>query len=191
MSLRIPLSVVRISASSARGRVRYPHRNRQLIPEELVLRRWRDRSTEDSATARGVRFDGCRLPPGTWRLVHNWFQNGLSIDDVGDPAALAKHAERTRNNAERLRAPQVGELAAMLTFLKKRRVLDVVIDRPRDARNPGIPDLFLYCVDRNGNVHDGRFVEVKRNMRKKARGRVSDAQKEELAFLKELGLAAQ
>jgi hypothetical protein len=48
-----------------------------------------------------------------------------------------------------------------------------------------LPDLFLYRVARSGRVERGHFVEVKR-----PRERVSQAQKEEIAFLQELGLSA-
>jgi len=86
----------------------------------------------------------------------------------------------------------VSKFAALLSFLEHKGVLRDVVDRPRSLDNPGLPDLFLYRVDQKGRVHGGRFVEVKRwDRRRRARERVSVAQKEELAFLTQLGLSAQ
>jgi hypothetical protein len=193
MSLRIPLTVTRWSPSGRPDRVRYCYGTLALIPEELVLRRWRDRSREPSATARGVRFDGCRLPPGTWRLLRRWMEDGLSLEELTNQDVLSRHAERSRQAGLKLRAPQVTKFAAMLGFLKEKKkgVLQKVMDRPRAADKPGIPDLFLYRVDRNGHVQGGRFVEVKRWDRRRKSERVSTAQKEEIAFLRGLGLVAE
>src|SRR5204862_5934112 len=93
-SLRIPLTVTRCPPVGRSKRVRYQHGDQRLIPEMTVLRRWRDRSKESTAKANGTRFDGCRLPPGTWRLLTQWLENGLAFEDVTNPSALAEHAER-------------------------------------------------------------------------------------------------
>ena len=85
-SLRISTTVKRCPPSSGRpDRVRYRHGAEQLIPEMIVLRRWRDRSKEPSATARGERMDGMRLPPGTWRLLRQWLDEGLLWADIATP----------------------------------------------------------------------------------------------------------
>jgi len=191
VSLRIPLSVRRYVPATA-GRVRYQHGDARLIPEELVLRRWKDRSNEPSAKASGVRFDGCRLPSGTWTLLRNWFEAGLRREDVGDAAVLKQYAQKRRAAYANHRAPEASKFAAMLSFLEQKGVLRDVVERARSLDNPGLPDLFLYRVDRKGRVHGGRFVEVKRwGTRRNVRERVSAAQKEELAFLTQLGLSAQ
>jgi len=78
----------------------------------------------------------------------------------------------------------------MLAFLQRKGVLRDVMGRERQSATPGLPDLFLYRVDRNG-VHDGRFVEVKKwDKRANKKEPVSKAQKDEIAFLKKLGLSA-
>lgn len=192
MSLRIPLSVKRCPTTGASTRVRYQHGDQHLIPEAIVLRRWRDRSKEDSAKASGIRFDGCRLPPGTWTLLRRWLGDGLQVKDVTKPLALKEHAERSRRLGLKLRAPEPSKFARLLSFLVERGVLRKVMNRKRPADKPGIPDLFLFRVDRNGRVHGGRFVEVKRwNRRQHTKERVSAEQREEIAFLTGLKLAAQ
>jgi hypothetical protein len=192
MSLRIKLTARRCPPDKKTTRVRYEHGEARLIPEELVRRRWRERTNAASAQAAGVRFDGCRLPPGTWILVGEWLQSGLQESDVSNAEVLARHLERTEPDTRKLRTPHVTKLAEMLGYLQRKRVLRKILARQRNPANPGLPDLFLYKVDRNGRVIDGRFVEVKRwDRRKKDRERVSPAQKAELAFLIGLRLKAQ
>ena len=171
MSLRIMLSVRRCSPAT-RGRVRYQHGDARLIPEELVLRRWKDRSNEPSAKASGVRFDGCRLSPGTWTLLRQWLAQGLRQEDLTDPAVLKQYAEMSRVARVTLRAPQASKFVALLSFLEQKGVLRDVVERPRSRDNLGLPDLFLYRADRKGRVHGGRFVEVKRWDRRRMCGNV-------------------
>jgi hypothetical protein len=172
--------------------VRYQHDDGALIPEQLVLRRWKDRSKEKSAIKSGISFDGIRLPPGTWRALQNWLENGLRINDVDDPEVLKAFAERSRTKEPTLGFPTPTKFAQMLSFLQHKGVLRDVVHRDREPTNPGLPDLFLYRVDRQGGVHGGRFVEVKRwNRREKFKERVSESQKRELAFLAGLDLPAQ
>jgi hypothetical protein len=79
----------------------------------------------------------------------------------------------------------------LIAFLRRKKVLSDVVDRARDPSAPGIPDLFLYRLDRAGRVHGGCFVEVKRwNRTTRVREQVSGQQKAELAFLQSVGLAA-
>jgi hypothetical protein len=190
MSLRIQTSVVR-SVSAQPGRVRYVHGAGALIPEELVLRRWKDRSKEDSARIQGIRFDGCRLPPGTWTLLKHWLDAGLQLTDVTDPEALQRCADDSRTAGLKLKAPHASKFAAMIGFLQKKGVLHKVLERERDPESPGLPDLFLYRIDRSGDVQGGRFVEVKRwNRNDGFRERLSPTQKDELAFMRSLGLRA-
>lgn len=142
--------------------------------------------------ASGLRFDGCRLPPGTWTLLRRWVDEGLQPSDAVKPEVLQAYAGRARRSDATLRAPQASKFADMLSFLEQRRVLTAIVNRQRDPAAPGIPDLFLYRVGRDGRVHGGRFVEVKRWSRAdRAREQVSSEQKAELAFLRGLGLAAQ
>lgn len=190
-SLRISLTVTRCPPSGKSKRVRYQHGDQRLIPEMIVLRRWRDRSKESSAKGKGIRFDGCRLPPGTWTLLRRWIADGLPLSDASNADSLKMYAERTRPLGLKLRAPVAAKFAEMLSFLQQKGVLRDVMNRERSAESPGIPDLFLYRVDRAGRLHGGRFVEVKRWDRKRNRKEpVSKAQKAEIAFLTKLGLAA-
>ena len=173
MSLRIKLSVVRVARSPDKaGRVRYRQGNRALIPEAIVLRRWKDRSTEKPALDSGITFDGCRLPSGTRTLVKQRLADGLPWDGLSNPMVLARHAEKSRVMGNTLRAPEPTKFAAMNAFLQQRGVLRAVVERERDLKNPGLPDLFLYRLDRDKRVHGGRFVEVKRWDKPKTFGNV-------------------
>lgn len=191
MSLRIKLTAKRCPPG-AKLRVRYQHGNACLIPEELVLRRWKDRSKEASARATGLVYEGCRVPPGTWTLLQQWLREGLQEADVTNAELLGGHAVRTRLGGSKLRAPQADKLADMLAYLVRRGVLRDVCDHPRAPASPGLPDLFLYKVDSDARVHGGQFVEVKRwDCRSNVREPVSAAQKAELSFLVSLGLKAR
>ena len=77
------------------------------------------------------------------------------------------------------------------SFLNRNSALGPILERERLGANPGIPDLFLYRLDRAGRVHGGRFAEVKRLERARhRRERISPGQAAELEFLRSLGLAA-
>lgn len=192
MSLRIPLTVKRCATPDRAGRVRYAHDDDCLIAEDVVLRRWKERSRETEARSAGVRFDGCRLPSGTWTLLRQWIEEGLAAPDLTNPAVLRTHAERNRALGGTLRTPVSTRFAALIRFLERKHVLTDVVGRTRSAEKPGLPDLFLYRIDGGGRVLGGRFVEVKRrNEALGTRERVSATQQEELAFLRGLGLRAQ
>ena len=81
MSLRIHLTARRCNPEVP-GRVRFLLGNKAVTPEGLVLGRWKARSQEPSALADGVTFDGCRLPPGTWRVLLEAERRGLSLVDA-------------------------------------------------------------------------------------------------------------
>lgn len=182
---------VRRCTADSRGRVRYWHGEARLIPEQLVLRRWKERSNQVAAKTKGVRFDGCRLPPGTWSLLDAWLAGGLNLQEVTDATILQQYIAKSRAAGVKLRTPEAKKFAMMLSWLRERGVLSKLLNRQRRADAPGIPDLFLWRVDRTGRVHDGRFVEVKRwDRRARRREHISGAQKEELAFLRGLGLSA-
>lgn len=191
-SLRIPLTVTRCAVSEPQGRVRYQSGDRCLIPEEIVLQRWKERSRTDPALASGTRFDGCRLPPGTWALLRAWMAEGLRSDEFARPAVLKEYAERNQAGGGTLRAPVSSKFTHLLTFLAERKLLQCVVERERSASSPGLPDLFLYRMDIEGRVFGGRFVEVKRhNQRTGDRERISPTQAAELEFLRTLGLEAR
>jgi VRR-NUC domain len=192
MSLRIPLTVERCAGADRAGRVRYRHGHECLIPESIVLRRWQERTKQSSGTARPIRFDGCRLPSGTWTLLRAWIADGLSPESLTNPDVLEAYAARNRTGGSRLRSPVSSKYAQLIGFLLEKGVLEEVISRERSAENPGIPDLFLYRVDGAQHVHGGRFVEVKRsNPRERTREDLSPGQRAEIDFLRRLGLRAE
>jgi hypothetical protein len=189
MSLRISLSGVRTTASHRR--VRYQLGDRAVTPEDLVLQRWKARSKEPAATTSKVTFDGCRLPPGTWRLLKEVESAGGDLDQPCGHDGLQVRIASVRQRSPELRCPQVDKLLAMLDWLRTRGVLRKLVQRQRSNDSPGIPDLFLFRRAQDGRVLGGRFVEVKRCTRKPAwREPVSATQRNELRFLKELGLNA-
>jgi VRR-NUC domain len=192
MSLRIPLTVERCAGADRAGRVRYRYRDRCLIPEDIVLRRWQDRTNEPAQRGKRTRFEGCRLPSGTWTLLLAWTRDGLPVESLTDAKALNECAARNRAAGGKLRTPVPSKFAHLLGYLLSRGVLDDVIRRERSVEHPGLPDLFLYRLDSRGRVHGGMFVEVKRsNPHARTREKVSPAQRDEIAFLKRLGLRAQ
>jgi hypothetical protein len=156
----IKLVVVRCAVQTD-NRVRYHEGGAALIGEELVLRRWKDRSQTPYAMAAGTRYDGCRLRPGTCAILQQWFNQGLSERDATNPEVLRQFAERSRTRTK-LRAPAPEKFAALIAYLRRRGKLRAMVSRRRDPKKPGIPDLFLYMTDRQGRVQDGRFAEVKR-----------------------------
>lgn len=189
MSLRIPLTVRRCPPTRANDRIRYQHDDRCLTPEGIVLRRWQDRSKEPAALRSGTRFDGCRLPPGTWRTVHACLASGLDRERAGDPEQLAAYMTRVRATHPTWRAPHPSKLAALIQYLLGRGVLEKVLSAVRDDRRPGIPDLFVYRLQQTRGVHDGRFVEVKRRVRRSGyKEPVSRGQRREHELLRSLGL---
>jgi hypothetical protein len=192
MSLRIRLTVKRCTERDRAGRVRYQHGRHCLIPEDIVLRRWQERTNEPSQKARRIRFDGCRLPSGTWTLLREWRRDGASLKHLTDPHALGAYAARNRAAGGRLRTPVSAKFVQLIAYLQEKRVLQKVMDRERSPTNPGLPDLFLYRVDHAGRIHGGRFVEVKkRNRRAGTREPLSPGQAAEMKFLKDLGLRAE
>ena len=155
-----------------------------VIPEELVLRRWRRKKTRS-----GVVFKGARLPPGTWQAVDYCLARGVGIDAT-TPAALRNALAQL--DAERADRPPLGRpdiecLLAMGGYLKRRNVLQDIVLRHRivDPSSPGIPDLFLYRVEADGTVAGARFVEVKR-----PKEPLRKSQVDELRFLRQLLLKA-
>ena len=157
-----------------------------------MLRRWRDRSCEGAARARGITFEGCRLPPGTFQLLNACKEAGWNADAPVTTEALRPFYAAAREKHPTWRAPNVDNVVALIAHLQGRGCLDEVLNRPRSAANPGLPDLFLWQRTRDGKRFGGRFVEVKRSTeRPKFREPESVAQRDERVFLSELGFKAQ
>lgn len=187
MSLGIPLTVRRCKhPEHQRGRVRFMLGKRCGIGEDVVLRRWRDRSRETVARQKRITFDGCRLPPGTFQLLDACRKQGLNLDAPVTPDILRPFYERARAEHPTWRAPTPTKLAAVITCLAKTKRLTRIVNRERKAENPGLPDVFLWKRDEDGKPFGGQFIEVKR----RARGfieRLSKEQQAEIAFLKSIG----
>ena len=159
--------------------------------EDIVLCRWQERAKELAQRATRTRFDGCRLPSGTWTLLRGWIRDGLPPESLTDPQVLNEYAALNRAAGGKLRTPVASKFAQMIRYLLNKRVLDDVISRERSLANPGIPDLFLYRLDAEQRVYGGFFVEVKRNPQAGTRETVSAGQRAEIEFLRSLGLRAQ
>lgn len=153
-------------------------------PEQLVLWRWRRRKSEGVASRHGA-----RLEPSTWRTLGTilggeyrvWRR--LSLEDIRSRLAASQVMRKRRQ----LRAPSAECIVAILRTLKPavaRRIIERHLDPERvNPRRPGVPDLFLWAVDRSGRLCSPRFVEVKRPDE-----RLDPHQKEEIEFLRSLGL---
>jgi hypothetical protein len=121
---------------------------------------------EPAAIGSGTRYDGCRLPPGTWRVVQACLATRSSGADLANPAVLTECMADVRDRHPTWRAPHPIKLTALLQFLNSRRVLERVVSIARDDARPGIPDLFLFRISDQFGVYGGRFVEVKRKVRR-------------------------
>jgi len=191
MSLRIPLTVRRCKhPEHQRGRVRFVVGKRCRPGEAIVLRRWRDRSREASAIAKGITFEGCRLPPGTFQLLDACRTAGLELSASMTAEALRPYYERARLDHPTWRAPKAKDLAALVTCLAHTRRLLEVLGRERSPKNPGLPDLFLWKRGRDGAPFGGQFLEVKRQ-KGKWKEPVSKEQRAEIAFLRDRGAKAR
>lgn len=155
------------------------------IPERVVLSRWRKRKRP------GYLFSGTRLGPNIWRAVVVVFGTdakamaGLDVADISDAQARVKAVLVD----QQYELPSPTGLHALFVTLGSVR-LQSIIDRhtrPTHADRYGTPDLFLFSTELStGRYADAHFVEVK-----KPRERISDDQKEEIAFLASLGLKAR
>jgi len=169
-----------------RGRVRYVDEptGDMVIPEDLVLRRWRRKTTRER-----VAFKGARLPPGTWQAVLYCLARGIGIDatTAASLRLALEHLDETRTDTSRLGRPNVECLLAMGAYLKRRGILQAILMRHQtaDPSSPGIPDLFLYRLEADGKVAGARFIEVKR-----PKEPLLKSQLQELRFLRALGLKA-
>jgi VRR-NUC domain len=190
MSLRIPLTVKRCPDAS-RGRVRFELAGRCRPGEAVVLRRWRERSNETEAIKIGVTFDACRLPPGTWSLLNACASAGLNLKIRVPADVLRMSLVEARLAHPTWRCPQHEKFARMIEHLRTRGVLSSILERDRITESPGLPDLYLWRA-RSGTIEAGQFIEVKRrNRRTGYKEPTSRSQRDELTFLRSLGLKAR
>lgn len=155
------------------------------IPENIVLRRWRKRKMIQHT------FHGCRLGPNIWRSVGQAFgQNAENICRL-ESAHITEACELLNAGRQQhhLSLPEAQNLKDLFKFLGPNR-LQTILDRHLDedrADRFGTPDLFLFArnsLTQNPSFY--RFVEVK-----KPREHVSHDQKEEIAFLRSIGIPAR
>jgi hypothetical protein len=158
--------------------------------EAVVLRRWRDRSREPAAIAKGMTFDGCRLYPNTFRLLDACRKRGLKLDASITAESIQPYYDCARRQHPAWKAPNPPQLAALAICLAKVRRLANVLDRERTVANPGLPDLFLWNRNPAGVPFGGQFVEVKRRTRT-YKEPLSKEQRDEIAFLKKIGAKAR
>lgn len=160
--------------------------DKSAIPETLVLTRWRKRRFS------GYVFSGARLSPTLWRAVGKAF--GLNAREICKLSAqeIAEKIDRKRNDLKKngfLKLPNPDVLHAIFvncTASRLQKILDKHHSEEHGGKS-GIPDLFLFArSSTNQKLVMGRFVEVK-----KPEEPLSKVQKEELAFLNEIGLNAR
>jgi hypothetical protein len=154
------------------------------IPEGVVLWRWKQR------TRAGLQFDGTRLHPRLWQTLPvvlggdpaEWMT--VSTDTIEDRLAEA-HADGRLPGLKWL--PRAPQLRALLQVCGRKRLASLVTRHAADPTHFGVPDLFLYAVaEATGRAERAVFVEVK-----KPEEPAGTHQKDELAALRALGLAAR
>ena len=155
------------------------------VPETVVLRRWRGRKFP------GHSFSGTRLSSTLWRAVGlSLGSNARSLCRMSVQALTATIDERRALLREHHYAlPAPAALHVLFTVCGPDR-LAAILNRhlaPDRGNLSGIPDLFLYAIrTETGLPSIARFVEVK-----KPEEQVSQAQIDEIGFLRGLGLHAR
>lgn len=185
-SLRISHIVHGRKSDGNRVKYRIDHeKDKYDIPEKVVLIRWRKRKHENYV------FSGSRLGPHVWRALalllgsdcHHW--SGRLNKEFLD-ASHREHQDLIVARRFRDSIPDLGTIQAIHAICGPER-LQKLVDRHADGKIFGVPDLFLFASDkRTGEKFMGRFVEVK-----KPEEPASDGQREEIAFMNEIGLHAR
>jgi hypothetical protein len=149
---QLPLEVT--GRTNQRGRVYYDFSSKgddtkQLIPEQIVLKRWRKLSNQAHV------FHGCRLGPNVWQPLGNVdFETPDWIEQVQRLSQV-----KTANSTT------VGSLAAMRASIgaAKLSALNAFCQTMLSKEKYGTPDLFLWVTDkRTGKYLFGTFAEVKK-----------------------------
>jgi hypothetical protein len=170
------------------NRVEYqvaPDSDQFAIPEKVVLIRWRQRKHLNYV------FSGARLGPHVWRALPlllgsdcaKW-PDAINAETVA--ARRLEHQELIKTSHFRESIPDLKTLEAIFAICGA-DLLQRLVDRHVDPDVFGVPDLFLYALDKtSGRKFMGRFVEVK-----KPGEHVSPGQHAEIAFMNALGLHAR
>ena len=176
ISLR-PVSRVVWGRENHRGRVTYLCEDgRRRTPERVVLWRWRK-----------CGFGGYRLRPNIWRVLGEMpaLRGRLPIEKI---AEILGHKKREGGETAKL-LPRPELICDLLVALSAQRVMALVAHHSDgiavDAREPGVPDLFLFKRRPDGDPWCVRLVEVKRPDE-----RIRSHQEAEIHYLRGLGLRA-
>lgn len=148
----LPLEVT--GRINRRGRVYYDLSSKggdtkQLIPEQIVLKRWRKLSNEAHV------FHGCRLGPNVWQPLGNVdFQAPDWVDQVQELHTTTVGRSITVSSLEAIRSSLgADKLSALNAFCQ------AMLARGKF----GTPDLFLWVTaKKTGQYLFGTFAEVKR-----------------------------
>jgi hypothetical protein len=159
--------------------------DRYEIPEKVVMIRWRRRKHSTYS------FSGDRLGPHLWRAL----AAVLGKDCSQWPKRMTEeHLNATRDSwkANETCKEYFNSLPALATIEALWEIcgpvkLQKLVDRHADPKVFGVPDLFLFARHKtSAKKLMGRFVEVK-----KPEEALSEGQREEIAFMNEIGLHAR
>jgi hypothetical protein len=160
-----------------------------VIPEDIVLRRFRMKSTAMSLRK------GTRLHPGLWRAVdmlltqHDDFFAYPSQGRAGMERMLQAFKGMKVQLAQKGLTLPEPEMAGRILYVLGPDRIRALVTRHRDpgrAARPGVPDLCLFEFNRmTGTQRYMAFVEVKRPGE-----RLASHQADELRFMRALGLKA-
>ena len=182
--------VVRGRETRPDNRVTYfPNNNilegQKVIPEKIVLKRWRMRVFVYSF-ARGF-----RLSPNFWRAIGIALGNNAkkikSLNETEIEISFTKHQKALQ--IKKFKTQSASNLIEVFRSLETHQlqlILDRHLDPDRDDQY-GTPDLFLFTSHKTTHaISRTCFVEVKRPGEK-----LSDAQKNEINFLRNIGLKSR
>ena len=159
--------------------------NTKLIPEKIVLQRWKLRRNETT------RFSGMRLSPNIWRSLHvalgpDYRQTIQMTEEEIDSNFDRAGPDLAKNNFRKMAGSKVKKITEGLGENKYIRLME----RHNSSEHAGVfgtPDLFLYAQNKQTNkVEYIRFVEVK-----KPDEPLSQDQVTELKFLNEIKIKAR
>ena len=155
------------------------------IPEQIVLKRWRMREFVHSV-ARGF-----RLSPNFWRAIGIALGNNAkkikSLNETEIEISFTKHQKALQ--IKKFKTQSASNLIEVFRSLETHQlqlILDRHLDPDRDDQY-GTPDLFLFTSHKTTHaISRACFVEVKRPGEK-----LSDDQKNEINFLRNIGLKSR
>ena len=155
------------------------------IPEEIVLKRWRSRKQANKS------FKGFRLSPNFWRAIGLALGanaekiKALKIQEI--EVNFSKYKKDLKEQKYKIQsASNIIEVFKSLETVQLQSILDRHLD-PNRINKYGTPDLFLYVShSTNYSISMACFVEVK-----KPKEQLSNDQKHEINFLRDIGLKSR